>query len=250
MITRILTLLTLSMAAPAGATESSSEPLPRRLIGVASRILDEAQISYVYGGYQVGDDDTCKQCNACLDAKSPAPKQRLKLCPVCSSCSLDCSHFTAMVFKEAGAPYPYLDTATMLSLSGDSLLRRYGLVDLGTDVSLSAPGDLLVYDGHVVMLEKRHAPIQGKALYRGDIVHATGGKDVRGPGEGIQRERFIDLANFRGTLRRVLRHKALSGIALTPPRPAVMAPAASAPAPKPAAPKRLRPVAKRQPNGD
>lgn len=245
-----LSLPLLLFAAAAWATEATPEPLSKRLVGVASRILDEAQISYVYGGYQVGDDDSCKQCNECLDAKAPAPKARLKLCPVCAACSLDCSHFTAMVFKEAGAPYPYLDTATMLSLTPEGLARRYGLVDLGTATAAARPGDLLVYDGHVVMLEKVHAPLAGKARHRGDIVHATGGKDVRGPGEGIQRERFIDLDTFRGPLRRILRHRAL-----TQPdgAPAVAAtPRAPDPAPRarPEAARRLRPVAKRQPNGD
>jgi hypothetical protein len=120
-----------------------------------------------------------------------------------------------LVVREAGRPYPYLDTALMLGLSAAKLKSNYGLIDLDLDLERAAPGDLLVYDGHVVLLEKRHAPVKGQATYRGDIVHATGGKDIRAPGEGIQRERFIDLAHFRGPLRRILRHQSLASLPKT-----------------------------------
>lgn len=206
------------------------------VLAVASRLLDEAEISYVYGGYQVGDGEACKSCNLCLTENKPVPAKRLKTCPACSSCSLDCSHFTELVYREAGLPYPYLDTALMLGLSSEKLRGSYGLLDLGRELGRAAPGDLLVYDGHVVLLEKRHQLVQGQATYRGDIVHATGGKDIKTPGEGIQRERFIDLANFRGPLRRILRVAALAPTAPSLPK-------------KSAEPRRkLRPVAKSTPN--
>lgn len=182
------------------------------VLEVASRLLDEAEISYVYGGYQVGDSDACKTCNTCLTEHQPKPARRLNVCPACRSCSLDCSHFTELVFREAGMPYPYLDTALMLRLSAAKLKANYGLIDLDLDLARAAPGDLLVYDGHVVLLEKRRAPVKGQAAFRGDIMHATGGKDIRRPGEGIQRERFIDLANFRGPLRRILRPRGLADL--------------------------------------
>jgi hypothetical protein len=133
---------------------------------------------------------------------------------VCTRCSIDCSHFAEKVYREAGVPYPYLDTATMLGSSAERLRRNYGLVDLGTDVSRAQAGDLLVYEGHVVMLERtrpltaENAP--GTPRYRGDVVHATGGGAIRTPGEGVQRERFVDLQYFRGPLLRILRHSALA----------------------------------------
>lgn len=178
----------------------------KSLLHVAASLLDEAQVSYVYGGYQVGDPAACQQCNSCLETHKPKPNQRLSQCPVCRQCSLDCSHFTELVYRQAGYPYPYLATSGMLAMDADVLRRRYDLVDLGTRLDQALTGDLLVYDGHVVMLERRREPQPGQAFFRGDVIHATGGKDVRGPGEGIQRERFINLAHFRGPLRRILRH--------------------------------------------
>jgi hypothetical protein len=180
---------------------------PLEIMDTAESLLELAQISYVYGGSQLGDSDVCAQCNTCLEEKSPEPKKRLSSCPVCSGCSLDCSHFIELVYRLAGAPYPYIDTKLMINLSSDRLRRNYKLEDLGTEVALSQPGDMFVYEGHVVMLEKLHG--LSKGVYRGDIIHATGGKDIRLPGQGIQRERYVELKQYRGQLRRILRHVAL-----------------------------------------
>lgn len=197
------------------ATPSDQSSLRAKIVSEASDLLDQALVSYVYGGYQVGDSDDCRQCNDCLGAQTPTPPRRLIECPACSRCSLDCTHFIARVYDAAGAHYPYIDTKTMLQLSASALQHRYGLVDLGTDLPATLPGDILVYDGHAVLLERRHAPVEGQALFRGDIVHATGGRAIRTPGEGVQRERFVDLATFRGPLRRILRHSRLAGHAST-----------------------------------
>ncbi len=180
---------------------------PSEILSTASSLLELAQISYVYGGSQLGDSDVCNQCNRCLEEKSPEPKKRLSACSVCADCSLDCSHFIELVYRLSGAPYPYIDTKLMINLSADRLRRNYKLEDLGTEVALTQPGDLFVYNGHVVMLERLHGLTKG--VYRGDIIHATGGKDIRLPGQGIQRERFVELKQYRGQLRRVLRHAAL-----------------------------------------
>jgi len=180
---------------------------PSEIMSTASSLLELAQISYVYGGSQLGDSDVCNQCNRCLEEKSPAPKERLLACAICRECSLDCSHFIELVYRLAGVPYPYIDTKLMINLSADRLRRNYKLEDLRTDIGLSQPGDLFVYNGHVVMLERLHGLHKG--VYRGDIIHATGGKDIRLPGQGIQRERFVELKQYRGQLRRILRHAAL-----------------------------------------
>jgi len=180
---------------------------PSEIMSTANSLLELAQISYVYGGNQLGDSDVCNKCNSCLEEKKPEPKKRLSACSICRECSLDCSHFIELVYRLAGTPYPYIDTKLMINLSADRLRRNYKLVDLGTEVALTQPGDMLVYDGHVVMLERLHGINRG--VYRGDIVHATGGKDIRLPGQGIQRERFVELKQYRGPLRRILRHAAL-----------------------------------------
>lgn len=189
--------------------ESNVAATVKAIIKGAGRLLDESQVSYVYGGAKLGDGRSCEQCTMCLETKAPTSEQRLSLCPICRECSLDCSHFVALVFANASLAYPYLDTLTMVSLSAERLRALYGFVDLGTNIDQIQPGDLLVYSGHVVILEKRHRPVQDQPVYRGDVIHATGGRDIRLPGQGIQRERFVELTNFRGPLRRILRHHLL-----------------------------------------
>lgn len=175
-----------------------------KVLATAGQLLELAQISYVYGGSRLGDGEKCNTCNVCLETNNPDPKKRLVACPVCADCSLDCSHFIELVYRLAGAPYPYLDTKLMIALTGDRLRRNYNLEDLESRIDLAQPGDLFVYEGHVVILERLHGKSKGE--FRGDIVHATGGKDIRLPGQGIQRERFVELRYFRGSLRRILRH--------------------------------------------
>ncbi len=176
--------------------------LPKRdqVLKKAQDLLDTWTISYVYGGNKLGDPKTCQACNTCLDFHKSGPKERLIDCPVCSECSLDCSHYTYEVFKQAGLHATYLTTALMNELSAEHLAKRYAMLDIGNKVDRAMPGDLLVYKGHVVFLEKK-----GKNG-RGDVIHVTSGRELRGPGHGIQRERHAELASFRGPVLRVLRH--------------------------------------------
>lgn len=198
----------LSLVFLAGSATASEAPLnakQKRLVEAAENLLETSEVSYVYGGAKLGEDRECEQCNSCLQEKRPSPKRRLSSCPACANCSLDCSHFTQLVFNNAGLALPYLDTATMLALRPDALLRRYGLVHVGGGSgTLAQVGDLLVYDGHVVIL------VSKTGFLRGDIIHATGGKDIKEPGQGIQRERNVPIEAFRGPLLRVLRHKNLA----------------------------------------
>ncbi|MFY7927569.1 MAG: hypothetical protein ACOVS5_01750 [Oligoflexus sp.] len=175
-------------------------PRQQRVLDQARYVLEHWSISYVYGGSSWGDRNDCEQCNSCLAAKKPDKTLRLAVCPSCSSCSLDCSHFTYEVFKHAGLSARYLTTALMNRLDAPTLLRDYHLVDIGRRSQRALPGDLLVYDGHVVMLEKRHRD------GRGDIIHVTSGRDLRGPGLGVQRERLAAIDSYRGPLLRILRH--------------------------------------------
>lgn len=163
-------------------------------------MLQNLEVSYVYGGSKIGDAGTCDSCNRCLEEKSPSPKMRFKECPTCGGCSLDCSHFTQLVFARAGLSFPYITSAQMLDLSADALQKKYNLKPVATTPTSVIPGDMLVYRGHVVIVETVREP--GIA----DIIHATGGKDIRLPGQGIQRERFAKIGTFRGDLLRVIRH--------------------------------------------
>ncbi len=187
-----------------GVLAEALEHLQHRVRAAGDDMLENLEVSYVYGGNKVGDVKTCDQCNQCLETKQPAPKERFKICSVCSGCSLDCSHFVQLVFARAGLSFPYLTSTQMLDLNADVLERRYHLRPVDHVVSPTAAdvmaGDLLVYRGHVVIVETFHG--NGQA----DIIHATGGRDIREPGQGIQRERFVTIEHFRGPLLRVLRH--------------------------------------------
>lgn len=197
----------------------------RAVIYAAQKILESYEISYVYGGHRIGDAQDCDSCNLCLSEKMPSPKARQNECPICSSCSLDCSHFVNLVFNDAGMAIPYITSSEMSALSSAALKKKYHLLDLGSDVSKVRPGDLLIYRGHVVILEAltpmeivklqdSQSSDKSRNLYaslpiRGDVIHATGGGAIQTPGAGIQRQRFVDLRNFRGTLLRILRHESL-----------------------------------------
>lgn len=176
-----------------------------QVVARANEILDYSDVTYIMGGSSTGSVEECYMCIQCLKQKKPSGKSIYKAmaCPICKDCSLDCSHFTQLVYRRAGMPTPYLTTKQMLGFSERRLAKDYHLFV----VPLHEPpevGDLLVYRGHVVILERPR--LQG----RGDIVHATGGKVIKDPGQGIQRERNIVLSSFRGPLLRILRHKKIA----------------------------------------
>jgi hypothetical protein len=72
---------------------------------------------------------------------------------------------------------------------------------------------MLVYRGHVVIVEAVHDRDSA------DIIHATGGKDIKEPGQGIQRERFVRMSSFRGELQKVIRHVRLDQLLATEHKP-------------------------------
>lgn len=201
-----LKLLLLVGALFLGSTGKSSDlsNYQDKLRAAGVDMLENLEVSYVYGGATLGDDKTCIACNECLEKLLPAPKLRFKQCPVCAHCSLDCSHFTQMVFARAGLSFPYITTSEILAMDPALLEKKYQLISLGNNVAQIIPGDMLVYRGHVVIVEAVHG------LDSGDVIHATGGKDIRVPGQGIQRERFVHLSSFRGDLLRVIRHYKLA----------------------------------------
>jgi hypothetical protein len=210
----------------------------------AKFLLENLEVSYVYGGSKLGDQNSCERCNRCLEEKSPMAQARLRVCPQCSHCSLDCSHFTKLVHAHAGFDYPYLTTQEMQSLANATLLNQYGFDIVGGGVEAAQPGDLLVYDGHVVILELKANSSTG------DIIHSTGGKDLKGAGLGIQRERQVPLEQFRGPLRRILRRSPVHKIISQSGRPTPQgAPTRFNRAPLQKKLK-LRPVEKRNPGPD
>lgn len=175
------------------------------IVAAAEQLIESANISYAYGGSNVGTVEDCARCNTCIEEKNPKPKKQLEACPECNQCSLDCSNFVTWAFRTAGFKFKYLTTRQMIELPRQTLASKYQLIDLRTDLSQANPGDLLVYPGHVVILSE----IDNKTQ-RGTVLHATGGKDLRGPGMGLQKERLAPLISFRGPLQRILRYRITS----------------------------------------
>lgn len=181
----------------------SLEKLQNKIQVVSSKLMNSHEISYIYGGtLPEGEGRKCSECTKCLKQKTPPSKKRMLICPECKFCGLDCSHFTKLVFEKAGLHAPYLTTHQMLSLKPKALFQNYQLLPVA-NLELARPGDLLVYKGHVVLLEKK------TSKHKGNIIHATGGKVIKSPGQGIQRETNVLLGQFRGPLRRILRHRKL-----------------------------------------
>lgn len=185
---------------PSSVFSQTSPTVVDKLLRATQYFVDHLEISYVYGGSQVGDVRSCQSCNRCLELSDPTPDKRFKTCPSCKNCSLDCSHFIREIFHLIGAQVPYLTTADMIAASPDRL-SAHGYFDVPHDPAYWRTGDIFLYKGHVVLMESNLAD------GRGTIVHATSGKEVKGSGQGIQRARFIYLKDFRGPLLRVLRHK-------------------------------------------
>lgn len=188
-----------------GAEPGAISPQQSRVLEAANALLASAEVSYVYGGGKLGNANACAECNRCLKEKAPVPTQRLIQCPACDGCSLDCSHFVELVYDLAGLKTEYLTTKDMQDLSSVQLLKRARLVPVEVGIKGAEPGDLLVYSSHVVILEAL------RERGRGDVIHVTSGKDLKGPGQGIQRERMVELGHFRGPIRRVLRHSKAHG---------------------------------------
>lgn len=193
-----------------GSADASTPPQPvtpaqKRILAAANELLERGDISYTYGGSNLGDSQECQRCNQCLSQKPAAPKQQLTICPECSACSMDCSHFVAEVFRQAGFSAPYLTTQGMRDTDSQGLLSQYNYLDVGRHLRHLKPGDIVVYPGHVVMVEKVYANPSFA-----DIIHATSGRELRGPGQGIQRQRHVDLSHFKGPVSRILRHIGLT----------------------------------------
>ena len=204
---------------PSKGAQEGLNHLQKKILWHANELLNYSSITYVMGGQAIGSSVDCSACVSCLQVKKPAGKSHTKVikCPVCKNCSLDCSHFTQIVYQRSGLHIGYLTTKQMLGMSERDLALRYKLFVVN-HVSESQPGDLLVYKGHVVILEDL------KKKGKGDIVHATGGRDIKSPGQGIQRERNVFLSHFRGPLLRILRHKKVAGFIAKQFRPRLAKP--------------------------
>ena len=191
---------------PARGKPHSFHLYHQRVTATVAQMMRTYAITYVYGGKHVYSAAACTACVRCL--ADDTEKHNITRCPACRKCSLDCSNFIHQVFNHAGLAISYLTTKQMLQLSPQNLQKNWQLVTMPQQLRLIRPLDLLVYKGHVVMVES----VRGKG--RGTVVHVTAGRELRGPGVALQRERQVEFAHFSGPLRRILRHRHLIGTGL------------------------------------
>ena len=175
--------------------------LQEKLIFISEYYGSMDYVPYIWGGGNIGKKDACQACRKCVQQKGVSLKNRLTRCSACQSCGIDCSHFVNMVYNQVGLDFPYASTAELRRLRPEDIAAQYNLLDMGKDIRVVQPGDLLVYRNHVVMA------IAPRANGRGDFIHATrfgGGLKQIG---GIRLERDRKLLSFRGKLMRILRHR-------------------------------------------
>jgi len=184
-----------------------------------ARVLEKygelTHVPYVWGGSAIGNPSECQACKDCIAKKgrSIRVERRLKSCPACTKCGMDCSHFVHRIYKDAGLGFPYASTRELQRTSHAKLRERFGLVDVGRDLRRAQPGDLLLHPKHVVILLR----VRGERT--GDILHVSRSIEKSGRIGGVEILRNIDLLRFRGKLLKILRHERLDGV---PPPPATV----------------------------
>lgn len=67
-------------------------------------------------------------------------------------CGLDCSNFVSHLLKNAGLKSKFATTATLLRENERVLWKKYAFIDVGNQLEDAKPGDLILKNGHVVML--------------------------------------------------------------------------------------------------
>jgi len=173
-----------------------------RLLTLADYYMNMTYVPYIWGGGSIGDKDVCLACRSCVLQNKVPLQRRLQSCSACRRCGMDCSHFVYRLYQEAGLNYAYASSWELSRQNGKGLLKHYNLIDIGRDLALAQPGDLLIFRKHIMMLSGVISPS------RGDFVHITRFR----PGDasklgGFRWDKDKDILNYRGKLVRILRHK-------------------------------------------
>ncbi len=176
-----------------------TEPLRDRLLAVAAKFGEQTYVPYVWGGNAMGDPKSCSECRACMASKKRVRvERRARGCAACRQCGMDCSHFVTRVYNDAGIKMPYASTNTLNHMSKQDLRDRFGLVDIGRQLSTAKPGDLLLHDRHITLLLKLRSDSYG------DVLHASR-SNKKGRIGGVEVAVDKNLLRFRGRLRKILR---------------------------------------------
>lgn len=183
-----------------------------RILAAVAKYKDLGFVPYVWGGNQIGTKAECQACRACIAGKKRLKvERRLKACSACQKCGIDCSHFSNRVYADAGLKYPYASTSDLTRMAPARLSAELGLVDMGRDIALAQPGDILLYPHHVVIL------LKADALGRGSVLHVSRSVTRKGVG-GIEVISNEDLRHFRGRLLKILRHQKMIEVHRPVPR--------------------------------
>lgn len=183
------------------------KPAIKRLMEAAERLAGETAVPYVYGGSRIGKLKQCQACAECarknqlIADSSPA---RYNRCAACRSCGIDCSNFVNRLFAEAGLKYRFADTRTLNASGQEFLQEQYGFINMGRDLLVARPGDLILERGHVMMVIAVD-PTLGTI----DYIHASRGSRGRKPIGGIELRRGKPLEKVQRDVVKILRHREL-----------------------------------------
>jgi cell wall-associated NlpC family hydrolase len=185
-----------------------TQPKPpiERLMDAAHRLSVKTSIPYVFGGSQMGSPRRCSDCSECIRRrKLPANSSmdRFNQCKACRECGLDCSNFVSHLLKNAGLKSKFATTATLLRENERVLWKKYAFIDVGNQLEDAKPGDLILKNGHVVMLIDIQQP-----LGTVDFIHASRGSKRTQVG-GIELRRGVSIKKIQRDTLRILRHKDL-----------------------------------------
>lgn len=184
----------------------SPAPAMERLMAVVSYMQTKSYVPYVFGGNTIGSAKTCRACSECIKThRLPANSTlaRLDQCPACRSCGVDCSNFVNLVFDEADMGYQFADTRTLRGVKDISLESQFGFVNVGSDLSVARPGDVLLQSNHVMLLLAVDT-----VNHTIDYIHSSRGSR-RTPVGGIERVRSADMFKIGRHVEKILRHREL-----------------------------------------
>ncbi len=181
-------------------------PAIERLMAAADKLAARTNVPYVFGGHQLGKAKSCHECTECI-RKHHLPANstmiRYNTCQACRSCGIDCSSFVNRLFAEAGMRYRFADTRTLNHVKDGFLQEQFGFINMGDDLSVVQPGDLILEKGHVVM-----AIDIDLTLGTIDYIHASRGSKRTRVG-GIELRRGANIARMQKDVIRILRHREL-----------------------------------------
>jgi len=185
---------------------AKQSPAIVRLMAAAQKLATRTSVPYVFGGHQIGKAKYCQDCTECI-RKNHLPANstmmRFNTCPACRSCGIDCSSFVNRLFAEAGMRYRFADTRTLNHMKDGFLQEQYGFINMGDDLAVARPGDLILEKGHVVMVIDIDM-----TLGTIDYIHASRGSKRTIVG-GIELRRGVSLTRMQKDVVRILRHREL-----------------------------------------